>query len=126
MRAILCAGMLALATTAAGAAEVDYLAGHSANNILPSCKIFIDGGNSTPTVDTASAYFYCYGVIDSLVLLSPVLRDPATCFKLPDPVMIDQVAKVIVRYIEAHPARTHELFHYLALEALHDAWPCKQ
>jgi Rap1a immunity proteins len=125
MRSIIYAAMLALATTTAGAAEVDYIVGHSANNILPSCKIFIDGGNSTATVDTASAYFYCYGVIDSLVLLSPVLRDSGTCFKLPDRVTIDQVAKIIVRYIEARPARADELFHYLALEALHDAWPCK-
>jgi hypothetical protein len=32
---------------------------------------------------------------------------------------------VVVAYIERRPQRMHEDFGVLAVEALHEAWPCK-
>jgi hypothetical protein len=31
---------------------------------------------------------------------------------------------VVIAYIEAHPQRMNDDFTELALEAMHDAWPC--
>ena len=41
-------------------------------------------------------------------------------------VTLGQMVRVIVAYIDARPARVHEDFRLLALEALVDAWPCKR
>jgi hypothetical protein len=39
---------------------------------------------------------------------------------------LNQQVKVVISYIEARPARMHEPFRDLALEALRAAWPCSQ
>ena len=33
---------------------------------------------------------------------------------------------VIIRFIEARPTRMHQTFYVLAIEALEDAWPCRE
>jgi hypothetical protein len=38
---------------------------------------------------------------------------------------IIQMTRVVVQYIDRRPARMHEDFDALALEALRAAWPCK-
>ncbi len=38
---------------------------------------------------------------------------------------VGQEVRVVVAYIDARPARMHEPFIALALEALQKAWPCK-
>jgi hypothetical protein len=35
-----------------------------------------------------------------------------------------QAVRIVVAYIDQNPARLHELFATLAIEALHRAWPC--
>jgi hypothetical protein len=48
-----------------------------------------------------------------------------TCIDIPDGVTLGQEVKVVVAYIDARPARMHEPFTQLALEALRTAWPCR-
>jgi hypothetical protein len=38
----------------------------------------------------------------------------------------NQLVRVVVAYIDQRPARLHESFLNLALEALTDAWPCQK
>ena len=47
------------------------------------------------------------------------------CVDFPPGVTNSQKIKVVIAYIEARPARLHESFVDLALEALRAAWPCK-
>jgi hypothetical protein len=47
------------------------------------------------------------------------------CLKIPDSVTQGQIVGVVVLYMEARPQRLHEPFRSLALEALFDAWPCR-
>jgi hypothetical protein len=47
------------------------------------------------------------------------------CMDIPDGVATGQMVRVVVSYIDARPARMHEPFKGLALEALRAAWPCK-
>jgi Rap1a immunity proteins len=118
MRAILCGAVLALTFTTAEAAQKDY----SANGMLVYCKGFIGQGQFANN-EVASAY--CNGMVETLVFMSPFLSDnPVMCIQLPKGSTSQQAARVIVRYIEMRPQRVHEAFHSLALEALHDAWPC--
>jgi hypothetical protein len=39
---------------------------------------------------------------------------------------LEQKIRVVVAYIEARPNRMHENFNFLAIEALRDAWPCRE
>jgi len=43
----------------------------------------------------------------------------------PDGVTVGQSARVAIRYLEAHPARQHEPFGDLAMQAFQEAWPCR-
>jgi hypothetical protein len=47
------------------------------------------------------------------------------CLDIPDGVTTGQEVRVVIAYIDARPARMHEDFRSLALEALRAAWPCK-
>jgi hypothetical protein len=121
MRTIICAAMLALATTTAGAAENPPEL--SANFLLPSCKAFI---NARGRWRVGQDPGYCAGMLDLFALASDVLgkEDGWMCFRLPQGATEEQVARVIVHYVEVNPQRMHESFVILAAQALHDAWPC--
>jgi len=120
MRTVIICGALALTIAAAGAAETNH---YSANNMLVYCKAFIGEGLQAANVLAAT---YCQGMIDMLIFMSHYLDNyPDACIQVPKGATAAQEARIIVRYVEAHPGRMHETLHGLAIEALHDAWPCK-
>jgi hypothetical protein len=49
---------------------------------------------------------------------------PEIC--VPSEVTMGQVVRVVVQYTDNQPARHHELFGVLAVEALRKAWPCQR
>jgi hypothetical protein len=53
------------------------------------------------------------------------IKEHWRCLDIPDGVIVGQAIQVVVTYIEARPKRMHEDFRALALEALFDAWACK-
>jgi hypothetical protein len=116
---------LALTVTAAGAAEDNY----SANSRLTGCRDFLDQKSN----GDGFARGLCVGVVTTIVdigglfVVSP-LDDKsrrALCIDAPAAVTGGQAIRVVVAYIEARPARMHEPFPVLALEALQAAWPCR-
>jgi hypothetical protein len=115
---LLGAAALALTATAAGAADDPN---NSANLTLPLCRVSIDG-TDLRTLKNANALAgvgYCAGVVEGLAYAgSGVCAPPSGYFN-------DQAIKIVVAYIDARPARLHEPFLKLAVEALRDAWPCK-
>jgi Rap1a immunity proteins len=48
----------------------------------------------------------------------------STC--LPNGVTQGQMVRVVAYYIDARPARQHEDFTQLTIEALRAAWPCRR
>jgi Rap1a immunity proteins len=113
------AALLALSVTA-GAEDSNR---YSANNMLVYCKAFIGEGIQAKNMLAAS---YCNGMIDMLIYMSPsLIDDPAACIQVPKGATNTQAARIIVRYVEARPGRMHETLHGLAIEALHEAWPCR-
>jgi hypothetical protein len=122
MRPFICAAMLARAITTAGAA--DGIDGASANARLPTCKAL---ASDKPQIANAATASYCLGMLDTLAFTSSYWDDrPWLCSDFPKGVTTQQAARVVVRYAENHPERLHEPLIWLAMQALHDAWPCKK
>ena len=121
MRPILL-GLLATALlTEAGNAQPDT---YSANHLLPACKEFLEAKDKPPSLTSAFERGICVGTVETFSLLVRILPPPLNSCP-PNGVTTGQEVRVIIAYIEARPQRMHEDFKVLALEAWHQAWPCK-
>src|SRR5262245_18516067 len=98
--------------------------GHeSANDMVPNCKKFLAPREGPDNRTPAWGQGVCRGII-------PPLNEPSqfspphlrSCS--PDGVTSGQAVRVVLAYIERRPQRMHENFKSLAIEALHEAWPC--
>jgi hypothetical protein len=83
---------------------------------------------SNPTKSTrdpveAFGTYVCVGEISGLVHVERLLARRISACKPPG-ITRSQATHVVVAYIEAHPQRMNDGFTELALEAMHDAWPC--
>jgi len=108
------ATIAALATTAAAAADTS-----SANFMLPSCKSLL----ARHVVENFQQG-HCAGLIEGLAFLAR-RATPSHRSCRPDGVTTGQVVTTIVRWLKQRPRGWHENFKYLALEAMHETWPCK-
>jgi hypothetical protein len=88
----------------------------SANYWLPFCR------------QAATGNFYqgdafrnggCMGIITGLLSLRGSV---GVC--VPQNSTLEQAVRVVVQFLDQHPARTNENFNALAIEAMRDAWPC--
>ena len=86
----------------------------SANWVIPGCHAFI-GQSGDPMRANACAGMV-WGVLDIAGIAKWVCA-PSTS-------TVGQAVRVVVQYIDARPARMHERFTFLALEALRGGWPC--
>lgn len=92
--------------------KLDY----SANAALPGCVDAAQASNG----GTSFAAGYCLGMVRSLSTVSGAFK---AC--LPTGVTGGQTVRVVVAFINRHPARMHEPFEGLAIEAIREAWPCR-
>jgi hypothetical protein len=88
---------------------------YSANRYLPGCEGIV---RNQPTLDSAR----CIGVLEGLAILGQVNN----LWCAPDTTTTEQWVRVVVKFIEDRPARMHEDFRLLAIEALKQTWPCRQ
>ena len=119
MRIFLLVAMIArLALFPAIAEEGDT---NSANAVLPMCLAAIRFLDREPGLNAADSFKagYCLGIIRTAQNLSPL-------FKVCSPTGVDngQSVRVAVAFIRKNPARMHEPFELLALDAFREAWPC--
>jgi hypothetical protein len=88
--------------------------------LLPACK--------SSALSDAYEQGICLGIIIGVSGMAREARahGDATylCMDIPSGVTFGQMRRVVVRYIEERPARMHELFRSLSLEAMQAAWPC--
>jgi hypothetical protein len=136
MRSVIFGTLMALTVTVATAAEDT----DSANYMLPACKRFVDQSGFSSNV-SAFEEGKCAGVIGTVAFMAQnadvgltalsgegvetALKRRWRCSDIPASVTRGQEVRVVIRYIEARPNRMHEPFRSLALEALLDAWPCR-
>jgi hypothetical protein len=128
MKAIAIGAFMVVATTTAGGAEDTA----SASYRLRYCKIMT--ANSASPLDFQSSFQagICAGTIAGIATMGHLIRlGPAAaqlraagCLDIPQAATLEQQIRVVVAYIEARPARMHERFDGLAIEALAVAWPC--
>jgi Rap1a immunity proteins len=99
---------------------------------MPSCRGFVDRKSGN-----AFEQGHCVGIVEGILYMGVNLtefkfsNDPLPlwanlrCVDMPNGVTGAQAVRVVIAYIDARPARTHEKFRELALEALRTAWPCR-
>ena len=86
---------------------------NSANAVMPGCE----------AVGTSQQGFgagYCVGIINALMNIAPIFR---AC--PPVGVSAGQSLRVVIAFINQNPARMHEPFEVLVIEAFRNAWPCR-
>ena len=88
----------------------------SANYVMQGCRHYMNFGDNVDPFRQG----WCGGIIAGLTFFPP----DSTC--LPAGVTRAQVTRVTVQYIDSRPARMHEDFRILALEAMKAAWPCQR
>src|SRR5262245_16926433 len=94
----------------------------SANSVFLGCKSYAE--TERATVQLLQLGNFCSGVVHGLAYVGKALP-PEVQSCVPPTSTTKQLARVVVRYIEARPQRMHEDFRNLTLEALHNSWPCK-
>jgi hypothetical protein len=92
---------------------------NSANYIMPGCRVLLE---PDPPKDMNTKFLsgQCKAMIDRLIY---IYESPSVC--PPNGTTLEQWVRVVVKYIDDRPARLHEHFFALALEALRAAWPCQ-
>jgi len=112
-------GAAALALTVTAALAVEDI-NSSANLTMPLCRVLIDHTNLfTLNANALMGAGHCAGIIEGLSYAGSGICAPPSGF------FNTQAIKIVVVYIDARPARLHEPFLKLAIEALRDAWPCR-
>lgn len=104
---------------AVAAAQEDV---QSANYLIDACRVVASG--ATPKGDEMFQAGLCIGKVEALSWVATGLTDDRLRSCRPSAVTPKQIAKVVVTYLDRNPARLHEPFVGLALEALANAWPC--
>ena len=62
---------------------------------------------------------------DTIILLQLPSDHPLrSC--LPDSVTVEQSVAVVVRWFNRHPQSRQENFMWVAMSAMHEAWPCDE
>ena len=124
-------GAFALTITAAPAQQQDM---DSANFMMPGCRAFLDQRSQGDIflqgecVGTVSAITVVAGMTNLSLKRFPLPANDVRwklCIDEPNGVTVGQEVRVVVSYIDAHPARMHETFVGLAFEAVRTAWPCR-
>ena len=118
LRSIILLGSL-LFTSRLAFAEMDV---SSANVLMPACRewaMAMEGGRLRADPWLRGI---CIGTIDGIFYSSDAICPPRKGGKI----SLGQVARVVVQYVDNNPARMHEDFKKLALEAMRAAWPCQR
>jgi hypothetical protein len=85
----------------------------TANSKIVGCRKYVAGSND----DDVFLQGYCAGAVQALVEFAAGACAPKGATNM-------QGVQIVVKYIDARPARLQENFNKLAAEALRQAWPC--
>ena len=96
----------------------------SAGNFVPRCRAVV-----THERDKDFDLGLCAGAMialhDDMILLQLPSDHPLrSC--LPDSVTVEQSIAVVVRWFDRHPQSRQENFMWVAMAAMHEAWPCDE
>ncbi len=110
------AALIALAVSADNCEAAPYL--YTGNDMIEGCRLFLQPDSGHDTLLQAFSQGQCVGAVRSVAetdsLVCPPKNAPTT-----------QGVRIVVQYLDNHPARLHEAFSLLAGEALRAGWPCR-
>ncbi|PLU17990.1 hypothetical protein BMJ26_24930 [Sinorhizobium medicae] len=110
-------------TQASHAADGSFLL-NSCNEMLQATTVAEVGKLNAP--DTLASGF-CFGSMTTLQQLARLQwsgqDEPALGLCVPPAVRTTQYARIVVKYLQAHPERLHDESSFLALTALREAYP---
>jgi predicted TIM-barrel enzyme len=95
---------------------------YKGNDLIEACRVVASGG--TPSADNAVRVGACLGEIEALNWIAPGVRNENLSSCAPDEISKQQLAKIVVDYLDQNPDRRTEPFEGLALEAFAHKWPC--
>jgi hypothetical protein len=110
----------AFATAIPSALVTTPAAAESVNFYLPSCKDFANGKTENRFLQGV-----CVGLIEGIATFADKLPDEKSRSCPPDTVNAAVLTNAVIRWFDQHKDRWDKDFRSLALEALHDSWPCK-
>ena len=84
----------------------------SASSKIVGCRHYLSNSK-----DDLLLQGYCAGAVQALVEFAAGACAPKGATNM-------QGVQIVLKYIDARPARLHESFNKLAAEALRQAWPC--
>jgi hypothetical protein len=96
----------------------------SGNDLIEACRSI--AGGTIPTPDKSLQAGVCLGEIEALDWLAPGQEDERLRSCVPSSATRQQMAEVVVAYLDQNRDRLSEPFEGLALEALARMWPCKE
>ena len=94
----------------------------SADYVMPGCRdaaSLITFSNAGKSEEQVSLMSFCAGIVVGLSFMG---QPYGIC--VPAGTTSEQATGVVVQYIDGQPARVHEDFNHLAVEALRATWPC--
>jgi hypothetical protein len=94
----------------------------SADYVMPGCReaaSLITLSSVGESEEQVSLTGFCAGIVLGLSFMG---RPYGIC--VPGGTTAQQVASIVVQYIDGQPARIHEDFNLFAVEALRANWPC--
>lgn len=110
---------------------VPALAEDDGNDLLRKCvaaEKAADGANQgeREAVDAIDCMSYLQGILDMNMLYQAALNKPKpqTFFCLPTNIKNGQAARIVVKYLRAHPEQLHRSGAILAVTAFAEAFPC--
>lgn len=113
-------GALMLSGGSAFAEEDDS---RSANALMPACREWVMATKGSPLRESSLLRGLCIGTLDGIFYVDKGMCPPS---KGNSKINLGQIGRVVVQYIDNHPATMHEDFKKLALEAMRTAWPCQR
>jgi hypothetical protein len=94
------------------------------DNLIDACRLIADG--TAPTADKSFQAGICLGELAALNWGAPGVYDENLRSCVPTSVTRQELAKVLVDYLDQNRDRLREPFEGLALEALAHAWHCPE
>jgi hypothetical protein len=94
------------------------------NDLLPSCKEMVTSTIS-PLSTTAYTQGLCSGIVRGVWFLADEIPQAVGRACIPSNATLGQLIRVVVAYMERNPALLNYDFTVLTLNALREAWPCR-
>ena len=106
---------------------------NSGSELLKNCNAYMmvtDGSSNSKIILGAGR---CLGIVRGIMDAGAIFdtfaekagKTPPNVFCLPENVSTDQGIRVVVKYLEEHPADLHQRGTALTVRALKQAFPCK-